>query len=121
SGAWGYLLYGGNIATIWPLFGVGNQLLAAIALAVGTTMIIRMGRARYAWVTLIPLAFITVTTVTAGYQNIVSNYMPQHNYLLAGISGLLILMVTIIILHSLRIWTALLAGNQGFQSISRKI
>lgn len=119
--AWGYLLYGGTIAAIWPLFGVGNQLLAAIALAVGTTMIIRMGRAQYAWVTLIPLAFIAVTTVTAGYQNIVSNYLPQHNYLLAGISGLLILMVIAIILYSLRIWTALLGGNQKVQSISREI
>ncbi len=119
--AWGYLLYGGTIAAIWPLFGVGNQLLAAIALAVGTTMIIRMGRARYAWVTLVPLAFITVTTVTAGYQNIVSNYLPQHNYLLAGISGLLILMVIAIILYSLRIWTSLLGGNQKVQSISREI
>ncbi|MEN6347828.1 MAG: carbon starvation protein A [Syntrophomonas sp.] len=111
--AWGYLLYGGTIATIWPLFGVGNQLLAAIALAVGTTMIIRLGRAQYAWVTLIPLAFITVTTVTAGYQNIVSNYLPQHNYLLAGISGLLIFMVIAIILNSLRIWTACVSRRRS--------
>ncbi|MEN6327965.1 MAG: carbon starvation protein A [Syntrophomonas sp.] len=121
SGAWGYLLYGGNIATIWPLFGVGNQLLAAIALAVGTTMIIRMGRAQYSWVTLIPLVFIAVTTITAGYQNIVSNYLPQHNYLLAGISGLLILMVTVIILHSLRIWTALLYGKHHVDPLDRQM
>ncbi|ATW26521.1 carbon starvation protein A [Candidatus Formimonas warabiya] len=112
SCAWGYLLYGGTIATIWPLFGVGNQLLAAIALAVGTTMIIRMGRVKYLWVTLIPLAFITVTTITAGYQNIVSIYLPQQNYLLAGISGVLILMVLAIILYSIRSWVLLLGDHQ---------
>lgn len=113
SCSWGYLLYKGTIATLWPLFGVGNQLLAAIALAIGTTMIIRLGRVRYSWVTMIPLAFISVTAITAGYQNIVLNYLPQQNYLLAGISGLLILMVIAIIIHSLRVWVNLLVGNAG--------
>ncbi|MEN6462921.1 MAG: carbon starvation protein A [Syntrophomonas sp.] len=109
--AWGYLLYGGTIATIWPLSGVANQLVAAIALAIGTTMIIRMGRAKYSWVTLIPLAFISVTTITAGYQNIVLNYLPQQNYLLAGITGLLLIMVIAIIIQSLRKWVTLLGDN----------
>jgi carbon starvation protein len=51
TGAWGYLVYTGDITTIWPLFGMSNQLLATCALIVGTTMLIRMGKARYAWVT----------------------------------------------------------------------
>ncbi|MEN6326522.1 MAG: carbon starvation CstA 5TM domain-containing protein, partial [Syntrophomonas sp.] len=100
-----------TIATIWPLSGVANQLVAAIALAIGTTMIIRMGRAKYSWVTLIPLAFISVTTITAGYQNIVLNYLPQQNYLLAGITGLLLIMVIAIIIQSIRKWVTLLGDN----------
>ncbi|RJQ14130.1 MAG: carbon starvation protein A [Nitrospiraceae bacterium] len=66
--AWGYLIYSGNISTIWPMFGVANQLLAAIALSVGTTFIIKSGRARYAWTTFIPMAFMFTTTLTASYE-----------------------------------------------------
>ena len=51
---WGYFIWTGSIDTIWPLFGVANQLLASVALAVGTTMLINMGRAKYAWVTVRP-------------------------------------------------------------------
>ena len=65
--AWGGLIYGGSVSTIWPMFGVANQLLAGIALSVGTTVLIRSGRLRYAWVTAVPLAFITVTTFTAAH------------------------------------------------------
>ena len=54
--AWGYFIWTGSIDTIWPMFGVANQLLAGVALAVGTTILINMGKARYAWVTFIPLA-----------------------------------------------------------------
>jgi len=67
-GAWGYLIYSGSVSTIWPMFGVSNQLLAAIALGVGTTIIIREGKAKYAWVTLVPMAFMFVTTFTASWQ-----------------------------------------------------
>jgi len=67
-GAWGYLIYSGSISTIWPMFGVANQLLAAIALGVGTTFIIRMGKLKYAWVTFIPMVFMFLTTFTAAYQ-----------------------------------------------------
>lgn len=65
---WGYLIYSGNISSIWPLFGVSNQLLAAIAFGIGTTMIIKSGRARYAWTTFIPMVFMYITTFTAAYQ-----------------------------------------------------
>jgi carbon starvation protein len=73
---WSYFIFTGNISTIWPMFGIANQLLAAIALCVGTTLIMNMGRARLAWVTLLPLCFVSVTTLTAGYQTITDNFMP---------------------------------------------
>ncbi len=66
--AWGYLIYSGNISTIWPMFGVANQLLAAIALSVGTTLIIKSGKLKYAWVTFVPMCFMFTTTLTAAWQ-----------------------------------------------------
>ncbi len=66
--AWGYLIYSGNVSTIWPMFGVSNQLLAAIALGVGTTLIIKSGKVRYVWVTGAPMIFMFVTTFTASWQ-----------------------------------------------------
>ena len=67
-GAWSYLIYSGSVSTIWPMFGVANQLLAAIAFCVGTTIIIKMDKLKYAWMTFIPMIFMFVTTLTASYQ-----------------------------------------------------
>lgn len=66
--AWGYLIYSGNVSSIWPMFGVANQLLAAVAFGVGTMVIVQSGKRKYAWVTFIPMVFMLVTTLTASYQ-----------------------------------------------------
>ena len=73
---WGYLIYTGNISTIWPLFGTGNQLLATIALAVTTTFLINMGHAKYAWITALPMCFVGITTITAGVLGIQNIFWP---------------------------------------------
>jgi carbon starvation protein len=65
---WGYLISSGSISTIWPMFGAANQLLGTLALCVGTTVLIKMGKAKYAWVTALPMAFVGTITLTASYQ-----------------------------------------------------
>jgi carbon starvation protein len=65
---WGYLISSGSIATIWPMFGAANQLLGTLALCVGTTVLIKMGKTRYLWVTALPMAFVGTITLTASYQ-----------------------------------------------------
>ena len=66
--AWAYLIHSGSISTIWPMFGVSNQLLAAIAFGIGTTVIIKSGKVRYAWTTFIPMLFMFTTTLTASWS-----------------------------------------------------
>ena len=66
--AWSYLIHSGNISTIWPMFGVSNQLLAAIALGLGTTLLIKSGKLRYAWTTFIPMVFMYTTTFVASWE-----------------------------------------------------
>jgi carbon starvation protein len=75
--AWGYFIWVGDVSTVWPMFGVANQLLAVVALAVASTLIINIGRAKYVWVTAVPCAFVAVTTLTAGYRNIVDTFWPM--------------------------------------------
>ncbi len=66
--AWGYFIYAGSISTIWPMFGTANQLLGMLALCIGTTLIIKMGRSKYIWVTLVPMLFMASTTFTASIK-----------------------------------------------------
>jgi carbon starvation protein len=75
--AWGWFIYSGTVATIWPMFGSANQLLATIALVVGTSYIINRGKKKYAWITILPMVFVGVTTLTAGFENVMNIYLPQ--------------------------------------------
>src|SRR5919201_7003201 len=68
TAGWGLLVYTGSIDTIWPMFGIANQLLAVLALSLVTTLLINTGRGRYAWVTLLPMLWVVSTTMTAGVQ-----------------------------------------------------
>lgn len=73
---WGGLVYTGSVGTIWPMFGIANQLLAVMALGLVTTLLVNTGRAKYAWVTIVPMIFVTSTTMTAGYQLIHNQFLP---------------------------------------------
>ena len=108
TSAWGYLVYTGDISTIWPLFGMSNQLLASCALIVGTTMLIRLGKAKYAWVTAGPGLLVYPLVLWAGYLNITANFLPKKLYLLASMSGILMVLITIVFIEAFRRWHSLL-------------
>jgi carbon starvation protein len=106
---WGYLVYKGDISTIWPLFGVANQLLATLALFIGTVFILRHShRWAYGLITFIPALFMGVTTFVAGVDNIFNNYLPKHDFqgnLKAALSIVMLVLVAIIFFEAMRkIW-----------------
>lgn len=101
--AWAYFIYTGTVSTIWPMFGTANQLLATIALAIGTSFIINRGRKKYAWVTIIPMVFVGVTTMTAAFLNIRNIYLPQVNEASSLVPGLINLILTVTIMISVLI------------------
>lgn len=103
---WGYLVYNGDISTIWPMFGVANQLLATIALAVGTVYILKLRNVwYYGLITFVPAIFMLITTVLAGIENIRDNYLPKHTFqgnLNAVLSAIMIILVIVIFVESLK-------------------
>ncbi len=140
-GAWGYFLWQGvkdplgGINSLWPLFGIANQLLATVALCVATTIIIKMHRAKYAAVTLAPLAWLVVVTFTASWHKIFDpnlrvGFLAQARALAAGpatsattrlifnnrldaaVTGVLVLMVALILIESVRQWIGVLSGRE---------
>src|SRR5688572_6273766 len=117
-GGWGYFIWAGSISTIWPMFGIANQLLASVALAVGTTVIINAGRARYAWVTVAPLAFVSITTLTAGAMSVRDNFYPMaigpdpakhfQGYLNSVLTVVMMICVVVILASAIMRWGAVL-------------
>lgn len=111
-GGWAAFIWSGSISTIWPMFGIANQLLASVALCVATTIIINMGRARYSWVTLVPLSFVATTTLVAGWQSITDNFWPLaqkpetavQGYINIALTVILMLAAILVLIDSARRW-----------------
>jgi len=143
-GAWGYFLWQGvkdplgGINSLWPLFGIANQLLATVAMCVATTIIVKMHRARYAAVTLVPLAWLVVVTFTASWHKIFDadpkiGFLAQaqllamhpatkatsrlifNNRLDAAVTAVLVIMVSLVLIESFRQWIAILRGSTEVQ------
>jgi carbon starvation protein len=121
-GGWTYFILTGNISTIWPMFGIANQLLACAALCVGTTIILReSSKKTYAWVTFGPLCFVGTTTLTAGVESLFTIYYPMSQVAATRVTGLVNLIVVslllcgvvFIILGSVSRWLALLRPSNA--------
>jgi carbon starvation protein len=119
--AWGYFIWAGSISTIWPMFGIANQLLASVALAVGTTVIINVGRARYAWVTLLPMLFVSITTLSAGVLSVRDIFWPMaigpnaalhfQGYLNSILTVVMMVCVLVILASAIVRWVHVLSGS----------
>jgi carbon starvation protein len=110
---WAAFIWSGSISTIWPMFGIANQLLAAVALCVATTIIINSGKARYSWTTIAPLSFVATTTLVAGWMSITDNFWPlaqrpetaAQGYINTALTAILMAASVIILVDSVRRWT----------------
>jgi len=121
---WSYFIYTGTIQTLWPMFGVANQLLAMVALVIGTTVIINEGRSRYAWVTLAPLAFVGTTTLAGGFLSIKDLFIPMalnnakegdafKGYLNSGLTAIMMLCVVVILIDAIPRWLKYWNGGRS--------
>ncbi len=106
--SWGYLVFTGNVSSIWPLFGISNQLLAACGLIVCTTMLLRMNRGKYALCTALPGVFMASITFWAGYLQITDIYLPKGQMLLASLAILAMLLMLLVFIGTFRKWYLLL-------------
>ncbi|MEW6321688.1 MAG: carbon starvation protein A [Acidobacteriota bacterium] len=120
--AWAYFIQTGSIDTIWPMFGVANQLLGCVALAVGTTIIISSGRVKYAWVTVAPLSFLATNTLYGGFLNIRDNFWPLavgddpsrvvQGYVLSICTAIMMVCAVIILGAAIAKWSSLLSNGR---------
>jgi carbon starvation protein len=111
---WCYFIATGSISTIWPMFGIANQLLATLALAVGTTVIISAGRRQYIWVTLLPMCFLATTTLSAGFLSVKNSFWPMavgpkpelhfQGLLNSIVTSTMMILVVIILATAVRRW-----------------
>ncbi len=108
TATWGYLVYTGNINSIWPLFGMSNQLLAACALIVCTSMLLRMNRGIYSLCTAIPGVFMAIITFWAGYIQITTAYLPKEQYLLATLAIIAMILMLIVFIGAFKKWFQLI-------------
>ena len=120
TGGWGILVYTGQINTIWPMFGIANQLLAGMALALVTTVLVNSGKGKYAPVTLLPMLFVTTTTLTAGkimigqqWDNIGKGISPTVNYLNMGLTIFVIACVCTLVLIAVCRWAAVWLASRS--------
>jgi len=110
--AWAAFIWSGSISTIWPMFGIANQLLAAVALCVATTVIINSGKARYCWVTILPLSFVATTTLVAGWESITDIFWPLaqksetavQGYVDTSLTVMIMIAAVVILVDSVRRW-----------------
>jgi carbon starvation protein len=117
--SWSYFILTGSISQIWPMFGIANQLLAAVALCVGTSVIINSGRVKYAWTTMLPLAFVASTTLYAGWRSIFDNFLsdrmlaksPFMGYLDAILTVILMVCAIVVLAASVRAWLRVFRGE----------
>jgi carbon starvation protein len=121
--AWAAFIWSGSISTIWPMFGIANQLLAAVALCVATTILMNMGKAKYAWVTIVPLAFVSTTTLVAGFKSITDIFWPlaqkpetsTQGMINTSLTAIIMFAAVVIMIDSIRRWLGTRRGPQVSQ------
>lgn len=117
---WAYFIYTGSVETIWPMFGMANQLLAVIALAIVTAVLVNAGRVRYAAVALVPMAFVLATTATTGYLEITGKFYGMtrlsatalRGWLNIGLTAMLLVCAAVILASVARRWYAVMTGRK---------